>query len=84
MKTFYPFANDSDALTLGEFTIENGTDKLSLHGSLDLTRDKAGLQQARVLRAILDATVKALETDKALPDRITPPNAPQQVKNPFK
>lgn len=82
-KTFQPFANDSDSFNIGEFAIENGTDKLSVYGSLDLTRDKAGLQHARALKAVVDAVVQALEQDKALPDHVAPPEKPKQVKNPF-
>ena len=83
MTTITPFANDSEAISLGGLTIENGTDQVSLYGSLDLTRDKAGLQQARVLKAAVDAIVAALEAEQNLPNEITPPTEPEQVKNPF-
>jgi hypothetical protein len=83
MKTITPFANDSQSMNLGDFTIENGTDQISLYGSLNLTRDKAGLKQARVLKAAMDAIVAALEAERDLPDKIAPPEEPQQVKNPF-
>jgi hypothetical protein len=83
MKTITPFANDSQSMNLGDFTIENGTDQISLYGSLNLTRDKAGLKQARVLKAAMDAIVAALEAERDLPDKIAPPKEPQQVKNPF-
>lgn len=82
-KKFQPFSDDSASLSLGEFTIENGTDKVALYGSLNVTRDKAGLKQAKALKAAVDAIVKALEQDKALPDESSPAEAPQQVKNPF-
>jgi hypothetical protein len=82
-KTLTPYADDSAALTIGEFTIENGTDSIALHGSLDLTRDKVGLERARLLKATVDRIVAALEGDKALPDNIAPPEAPSEVKNPF-
>ena len=82
-KTLTPYADDSAALTIGEFTIENGTDCVVLHGSLDLTRDKAGLERAWLLKTAVDRIVAALEAEKALPDKIAPPDAPSQVKNPF-
>ncbi len=82
-KTLTPYADDSAALTIGEFTIENGRDSIALHGSLDLTRDKAGLERARLLKAAVDRIVAALEAEKALPDKIALPEAPSQVKNPF-
>ena len=82
-KKFQPFSDDSTSLTIGGFTVENGTDKVALYGSLDLTRDKNGLKQAKALKVAIDAVVKALEQDKALPDEIGPVEPPQQVKNPF-
>lgn len=83
MNKIQPFANDSESMSLGELTVENGTDKIAIYGSLDITRDKAGLQQARVLKAVVDAIVKTMSQDKSLPDQAAPPEAPQQVKNPF-
>jgi hypothetical protein len=82
-KKFQPFSDNSASLSIGEFTLENGTDKVALFGSLDVTRDKAGLRQAKALKAAVDAIVKALEQDKALPEESGPVEAPQQVKNPF-
>jgi len=83
MKKMQPFANDSESMSLGELTVENGTDKIAIYGSLDITRDKAGLQQARALKAVVDSIVKTMSQDKSLPDQATPHEAPQQVKNPF-
>lgn len=82
-KKFQPFSDDSASLSIGEFTIENGTDKIAVYGSLDVTRDKAGLKKARALKSAVDAIVKALEQGKELPDESGPTEAPQQVKNPF-
>ncbi len=47
MTTLKPFADDAASLSIGKLTIENGTDELSLYGSLDITRDQHGLAQAR-------------------------------------
>ncbi|MBO1908048.1 hypothetical protein J4G37_24550 [Microvirga sp. 3-52] len=82
-KKFQPFSDDSASLSIGEFTIENGTEKVALYGSLDVMRDKNGLKQAKALKAAVDAIVKALEQDKALPDESGPAETSQQVKNPF-
>lgn len=82
---FTPFANEADTLQLGDLKIENRLDRVSLYGSLDLTRDRVGLDQAKKLRALLDATVKQLGADAAagiLPDAITVAPA-ESVKNPF-
>ena len=82
-KTISPFANESESLGIGDLTIENRTDRVSIYGSIDLTRDKAGLEHARMLKALLDKVVQVLESEKNLPDKIAPPDAPDEVANPF-
>jgi hypothetical protein len=83
MKTLEPFANESDSLGIGDLTIENRTDRVALYGSIDLTRDRAGLQQARRLKALLDKVVATLEAARDLPDKLPPPEEPKEVPNPF-
>ena len=83
MTKLKPYADDSASSGIGDLTVENGRDCIVLHGSLDLTRDAAGLAHARKLRALLDAVVQALEGDPALPDRLPPPREPDTVENPF-
>jgi hypothetical protein len=82
-KTISPFANDSESLGISDLTIENRTDRISIYGSTDLTRDKVGLEHARMLKAVLDKVVQALETEKNLPDKIASPDMPDEVANPF-
>ena len=82
-KTISPFANETESLGIGDLTIENRTDRISIYGSIDLTRDKAGLAHARMLKAVLDEVVQALETEKNLPDKIAPPDISDEVANPF-
>jgi hypothetical protein len=83
MKTIKPYANDADSLGIGELTVENGTDCVVLYGSIDLTRDRQGLEHARALKALLDQVIQELEAYKKLPDRIAPPEPPQTANNPF-
>jgi hypothetical protein len=83
MATLKPFADDSASVGIGGLTIENGTDKIALYGNTDLTRDKAGLQQARALKVLVDQIVSTLEAEKNLPDQIAPPDTPDEVANPF-
>jgi hypothetical protein len=78
-----PFADNEASLTIGGLTVENGVDKVSLYGSLDLPRDRSGLEQARALKRLVDACVAALKADPALPDRQPPPVGPSRVRNPF-
>ncbi|MDP4006651.1 hypothetical protein [Methylobacterium sp. NEAU K] len=81
---FEPFVDDASVRNIGALCFENGTDRIALHGSLDITRDKAGLGQARLLKVTLDAIVKALEGGD-LPETVdeTPDEAPKSVRNPF-
>lgn len=83
MSKLTPFADDAASIGIGELTIENGTSRVALYGSLDITRDKTGLKQALALKAVLDEVVGALQADKALPDRVAPAEKPKSVKNPF-
>ena len=83
MASIKPYQNESESLAVGGITIENRTDRVALYGNIHLTRDKAGLADARTLKAILDAVVKALESQKGLPDKIELTNKPRFVKNPF-
>ena len=78
-----PYADDAASVSIGEMTVENGTQRIALYGSLDLTRDKQGLAHARTLRALLDQVVKTLEAAKGLPDAPPPPAAAKTVANPF-
>ena len=80
---FTPFADGTAVRTIGDLSFENGTDAIALHGSLDLTRDRGGLAQARALKATVDAIVAALEAGD-LPEAVAEATVPATgVKNPF-
>jgi hypothetical protein len=83
MTQFTPFADDAASVSLGTLTVENGTERVALYGSLDITRDKADLRQALALQAIIDQVVQALSADPALPERQPPADKPETVRNPF-
>lgn len=83
MPSLDPFADDAASLGIGDLNVENGRDRVALYGSLDLTRDKAGLKRACELKAVLDAVVRHLETAHDLPDVVPVPEPPTSVKNPF-
>ena len=78
-----PFANEGNRLGIGGLTVENRTDRVSVYGGLDLTRDKPGLAHARELQTLLDRVVRALEAEKDLPDEVAPAKRPTRVENPF-
>lgn len=82
MPDLKPFENESETMQIGEMTIENRIDQLELYGSLAITRDKVGLQQALQLKALLDATVLHLQNEKDLPEQVFFKTT-DDVKNPF-
>ena len=81
MTDFNPYANESDEREIGNLKIENRLDHISVYGSLDITRDQAGLANARTLKTLVDAIVRSLE-NQSLP-AMTPTPATKKVKNPF-
>ena len=83
MTKLVPFADDAASIAIDTLTIENGTAQISLYGSLDITRDQAGLEHARALKVIIDQAVQVLTSDPALPKRLPPPDKPTTVRNPF-
>lgn len=81
---FEPFADDASVRSIGGLSVENGTERIALHGSLDIPCDRSGLDAARKLRDTFEAIVRALE-GRDLPERVAeaPEAAPREVKNPF-
>jgi hypothetical protein len=78
---FRPYGNEEESLQIGDLTIENRVDRVSIYGSIDLTLDKQGLKHARQLQEILALTITELEKG-TLPERIAVAE-PETVKNPF-
>jgi hypothetical protein len=76
-----PFANESQTLTISDLNIENRLDRVSLFGSIDITKDLKGLEDALELKQLIDSVVAELKRAD-LPDSITL-EAPVAVKNPF-
>ena len=84
MSTFEPFADDSASTAVGGLTVENGTERIALYGSLDITRDPPGLAAAEALLAVLTRTVEALKAHAGdLTKKPAPPARPPSVRNPF-
>lgn len=79
------FENESETQAVGDLTFENRLDRITLHGNVDLTLDKQGLEHAQTLKDSLTkiiAVMKAKEKQGALPDKITIAPA-EEVSNPF-
>ncbi len=83
MRTLKPFENETDSMAIDELTIENRVDQLELYGSLSITRDKAGLERALQLKALLDAAIAHLQAAPDLPDQM-PFRPTDSIDNPFK
>jgi hypothetical protein len=81
-KPFMAFQNESDSLSIGNaLTVENRLDRISIYGSIELKKDKEGLQYAYKLKRIIDATIEELK-HADLPEHIEIVPV-EMVKNPF-
>ncbi len=80
---FSPFKNESDAVTLGNLKVENREDRVAIYGSLAITRDRAGLANAKALQSLLERIVRELETGNDLPITVAAAGPAVKVKNPF-
>ena len=76
------YQNESDSFKIGsELTVENRLDRISINGSLELTKDKEGLQYAHELKRIIDSAIEVLKHGN-IPDHIEV-KASETVENPF-
>ena len=73
------FQNESEVMIIkGEnhdLNIENRLDRVSLYGSVDITHDQEGLEQALRLKGVVDGMVAALNEEQGrgvLPTNIVP------------
>jgi hypothetical protein len=78
---FAPYENEADVVEVGNLTLENRLDRITLSGDVDLTADRNGLAQARLLHDLLGRIVTALEAQD-LPEHLPPPTV-GTVDNPF-
>ncbi|WP_114809864.1 hypothetical protein [Paraburkholderia kururiensis] len=85
---FKAYANDDDVLNVqgDALTVENGTTRVVVSGTLEITRDKRGLKAALALKQALDSVVETLQAQSDLPEKISdePDAKPGVVNNPFK
>ncbi|MBN3779020.1 hypothetical protein G3O06_15895 [Burkholderia sp. Ac-20345] len=84
---FKAFADDSTVVNIhgDSFTVTNDPGRVVLSGTLELTRDKAGLAAALVLQQTIAGILDVLQHDPALPEHVRDePAAPTgKIKNPF-
>lgn len=79
---FMAYENEIDSLQIDTLSVENRLDRISIYGSLELTKDRRGLEYALKLKRIIDTSIDALKRDKNLPDQIEI-KAAEDVENPF-
>ena len=84
---FKPYSNDDDVLNIqgDALTLSNGTTRVVLNGTLELTRDQRGLKAALALKEALDAIVANLQAQAELPAKVKdePDEKPGVAQNPF-
>jgi hypothetical protein len=84
---FKPYANEDDVLNVqgDALTLSNGTTRVVLNGTLELTRDQRGLKAALALKEALDAIVASLQAEPNLPAKVKdePDQKPGVTQNPF-
>ncbi len=77
-----PFENEEEVITIQELTLENRLDRVSINGSVDITKDKQGLEYAFALKRQIDTIVEYLKKQD-LPEKISVENVGKVVDNPF-
>lgn len=80
--SFMAYENETDSFLIENLTVENRLDRISLYGSLDITKDRIGLERALKLKQIIDASIEALKRDKQLPESIET-DSEETIENPF-
>lgn len=84
---FKPYSNDDDVLNIqgDALTVSNGTSRIVLNGTLELTQDQRGLKAALALKDAVDAIVASLQAQSNLPAKVKdePDTKPGVVQNPF-
>jgi hypothetical protein len=67
---FMAYENDTDGFTTGNLQIKNALDVITIEGTLEITKDRVGLEAALKLKRAVDAAIDALKRDRNLPDSL--------------
>lgn len=79
---FKAFENGAESHSIHDLTLENGEDRINIYGNLQISKDRDGLQAAKVLQTYLNDIVKTLEQTSDLPEKLTT-QAEGEIENPF-
>lgn len=63
-QSFMAYENETDSYTAGELSIQNGMEKITIEGKLEITKDAEGLENALKLKRAVDAAIEALKRDR--------------------
>jgi hypothetical protein len=77
-----PFEDETEVITIDGLTIENRLDMMSIYGTLDIPKDKEGLERILDLKRQVD-TIAAYLKREDLPNKIVIENKAKDVTNPF-
>jgi hypothetical protein len=77
-----PFEDETEVITIDGLTIENRLDMMSIYGTLDIPKDKEGLERILALKRQVD-TIAAYLKREDLPNKIVIENKAKDVTNPF-
>ncbi len=84
---FKPYSNDDDVLNIqgDALTVANGTTRIVVNGTLEITQDQRGLKAAPAPKETVDAVVASLQGQSNLPAKVKdePDVKPGVVQNPF-
>ena len=78
---FKPFENGNESTAIEDLTLENQVDCVNLYGNLQITKDQAGLETAKVLQRFINDVVAVLEQEN-LPEQIER-QPEREIDNPF-
>lgn len=78
------FNNESEVSEIGNLSIENRLDRISVHGDLDITLDKDGLLKARSLYLMFRGIMMTLEYKMNAQAGLPVMAEVSEVDNPFK
>jgi hypothetical protein len=79
---FKPFEDGDASHSIHDLTLENDVDRINIYGNLQITKDKLGLESAKVLQAALNQIVATLSAVENLPEKIELDDA-NEIENPF-
>jgi hypothetical protein len=75
------FQNEEEVVTISNLSIENRLDRIQIHGEIDITKDKIGLENILAIKRQVDCIADFLK-HADLPEKLEVPEA-KVVKNPF-